>query len=133
MAHICRLPALKSQVEDQIAKCDEEFERLPTRLTSNPVDEAYRLISTLCTLLNNVIHGTADDKSFIQKNRATYRLFKRAIFATVPDFRPLHHNLDWSDYKSPLEEDNTVDSDTAYVQPMNQPITLIDVRRVIEK
>jgi vacuolar protein sorting-associated protein 1 len=139
-----RLPKLRATVAKLIAENAAELELLPKPPSQNPVVELLELVTGFCTELREAVFGKHDDKSLVHNNRANYGIFKVAIRATAPDFRPFEDYTQYRRPESPLPEDEEEpasdvgsvsgddSSSTVSEEPPTRTLDLWGVRKVIQ-
>ncbi|EIN04192.1 hypothetical protein PUNSTDRAFT_146674 [Punctularia strigosozonata HHB-11173 SS5] len=94
------LPKLKADVNRLSLENLALRARLPLQLTSDPAAELLRMITGFCADVRSIVYGEKqDDMRLVQSNRALYAIFKKAVRATAPDFRPFE---DHTRYRLPL-------------------------------
>lgn len=117
-------------MQSKIDEIKKGLAELPKAMENDPSAEVINMINEFCQGLRMTVNGKGGEKSFIQRNRAIYKIFKEMIWATAPDFRPFENA---SKYDKPSTY-NTTDSEGASDGQMGTPLVmgLYDVRRVIE-
>ncbi|KAI1782260.1 P-loop containing nucleoside triphosphate hydrolase protein [Ganoderma leucocontextum] len=82
------LPDIRRDVDKQLDETDQELTRLPRPSSSDPVLEIIYKVSTFFDELKTWLDGTPDADGLVQTLRPACELFRKAIRATEPDFRP---------------------------------------------
>ncbi|KAI0357284.1 hypothetical protein OH77DRAFT_1399650, partial [Trametes cingulata] len=131
------VPKMRKATAERLAKTKMDLEALPQLLSSDPTAEAVRCVFDFCNSMHRAIYGDGEDKSFVRQCRQEFRSFERAIRETAPDFRP---SVSVDDSKGRVELVGELRTkydasiiDTAVIASPPRPISLVDVRRVIEE
>ncbi|EIN04120.1 hypothetical protein PUNSTDRAFT_138850 [Punctularia strigosozonata HHB-11173 SS5] len=144
------LPKLRRTVADLLKENERQLAELPAPPSENPIVELLELVTNFCSELHQTVFGQHEDKRFVQKNRARYSMFKLAIRATAPDFRPFDDYTKYNEPESPLPEENDEINDDASlssaptaagyngnanlpVRDKPRPLDLWGVRKVIQE
>ena len=61
---------------------------IPTEFGGDATVEVLLRVSNFCQELREIVCGFDNDKSFIRKNRETYKVFMKSIRRTTPEFKP---------------------------------------------
>ena len=100
------------------------------RVPNVDVSVIINMITDFCCDLKEMVHGNGANKTFIQENRATYELFKRAIRGTAPDFKPFVHG---ASYRSLYVSDENSEEESESSERTGETFDLNDVRRIIKR
>ena len=83
-----RLPDIRRDIDKQLDETDAELTKLPRPSSSDPVLEIIYKVSTFFEELKTWLDGTPDADGLVQTLRPTCEVFRKAIRATEPEFRP---------------------------------------------
>ena len=146
---MCSLPGLRNKAETQLADYRQRLSELPQALQVDASTEALTRITEFTQEFKHMVYGSGGDifadaaspnaiaanmssdsgKSFVQRNRAVYQLFKIGIRRTAPDFRPF---LGWRKFQNPFASLHE-EEDSDGVNTETEPRDLHDVRRAIKR
>ncbi|EIN04160.1 hypothetical protein PUNSTDRAFT_138885 [Punctularia strigosozonata HHB-11173 SS5] len=97
------LPKVKADVNRLSIENLSQRVALPQHLASDPATELLRMMTGFCSEIRAVVHGeNHDDMRLVQSNRALYAIFRKAVRATAPDFRPFENHTRYQ--LPPLQE-----------------------------
>ncbi|EJC99984.1 uncharacterized protein FOMMEDRAFT_170072 [Fomitiporia mediterranea MF3/22] len=134
------LPTLRKQSQEQLDEARAALQKLPTAL-NDVSSEVLERITNFCQEFSATVYGTTVmsselqirghldccGKSFIHRNRTSYKEFKHEIRSTAPDFRPFEG---YGEYDKPIFSDperyNSIEG------LGNGPRDLLYVRKVIQ-
>ncbi|OSC98818.1 hypothetical protein PYCCODRAFT_1417176 [Trametes coccinea BRFM310] len=83
-----RLPDLQEELQELLTTTDEQLNKLPKPPSSDALSEVLHLLSTFSKGLAQFLEGTPDADGLLQSIRPACDVFKKAVRATEPDFRP---------------------------------------------
>ena len=146
---MCSLPDLRNKAETQLIDYRQRLSELPQALQVDASTEALTRITEFAQEFKHMVYGSGGDffidaaspnaiaanissdsgKSFVQRNRAVYQLFKIGIRRTAPDFRPF---LEWRKFQNPFASLHD-EEDPDDVNTETEPRDLQDVRRAIKR
>lgn len=88
-----RLPEIHNELDKTISETRERLNKLPKPPSSDPVNEICTLIHNFTVDLHRHLEGVPDDDGMIQAIRPAQNVFRKAIRATAPKFRPFEEKL----------------------------------------
>ena len=83
-----RIPKLQKEVINQLTACRTELAALPPAVTADPASHVLSLVTSFCAAIRALVEGGPGTAALVQRNRASYAAFKRAVRATAPPFLP---------------------------------------------
>lgn len=89
MKVITRLPELQDELQKLIQVTEESLRNLPKPPSQDAFTEILHLIGDFTRDLDVSLDGTPDEEGLLQTIRPFQLVFKRAVRATAPDFRPV--------------------------------------------
>ncbi|KAI8976327.1 P-loop containing nucleoside triphosphate hydrolase protein [Trametes punicea] len=146
------IPKIQQAAAEHLANCLAELAALPSMMTedSDATAEVVRCIFQFCESMLRIVDGHGDDKSFVRECRRRFRAFESAVRSTAPDFRPFlrlsesypvalsGEDLPWREAsRESVSGDSDIlvadDSDMLGPSLKDEPMTLVDVQRVLEE
>ncbi|PIL37741.1 transporter [Ganoderma sinense ZZ0214-1] len=150
------IPRLKAAVDDLLAASLAALAQLPARPAMDSAAELVQLVFRFCAAVKETIDGAGDDKAFVHRSLAFYRMLKASIRASAPDFRPFEDPEKYVCPPEPLSQQRedefsgsgsgsvlggaSVDGDASESElaedGLDEPVPvmgLLDVRRVIKE
>lgn len=125
------IPTLKGLVAQLLRDNAAALEALPAPLLIDPMTELLTLVSTFCGKLKDSVYADGADKTFVHRNQALYKTFKKSIWVTAPDLRP--HEYPERYYRPAIDDADLEDPEfTGYAKEM-VVWGLYDVRKVIKQ
>ncbi|KAJ3576514.1 hypothetical protein NP233_g376 [Leucocoprinus birnbaumii] len=83
-----RLPVIRQEIGNAITRTRGELERLPKPPPRNPLNEVAKLIKDFDADMKRHMEGVPHRGGIIQQIRAPNEKFRKAIYATAPEFKP---------------------------------------------
>lgn len=88
-----RLPEIHTELEKTIADTRKRLNKLPKSPSSDPVNDICTLIYNFTADLARHIEGVPNREGLIQAIRPPSQIFRKAIRATAPKFRPFEEKF----------------------------------------
>ncbi|TFY76660.1 hypothetical protein EWM64_g7352 [Hericium alpestre] len=128
------LPALSEQTTKLLLQCEADLARLPAEIP-NPVEYASHVLLVLLKEdVNTYVEGGIGSEGLVQDNNAQFVEFKKALHATMPEFRPfLRINAHSNEFKNFLEDTRDEDDPVDHVKPAVEAVYLDDMKDKIFK
>lgn len=123
--YLFSMPDLLAQANVQLSTLQQTLSAIPEPIeNADATTEVLHRLDGLCSDLNKSVYGLdvtdetilADIPSYVQENRNAYKVLKKTIRGTAPDFRPYteHEGRERILYDDDDDDETTaVDSDTA--------------------
>ncbi|KAH7099991.1 P-loop containing nucleoside triphosphate hydrolase protein [Auriculariales sp. MPI-PUGE-AT-0066] len=92
-----RLPKLQEEVNTMLDATEDALRQLPPKPSEDSISELLKIVNEFAKTIAQDIQGTPSLDGLIQNIRDDYRVFRRAIRSTAPDFRPFPRNRDATD------------------------------------
>jgi hypothetical protein len=131
------LPQIKSELQLNIEKVEEQLSRMPREPSSNPQQDVTILLHQFSTDLFRHVEGIPDGSGVLQRLRPLQNAFRKEIRRTAPNFQPCEEPEEIqassnTQYYFILEEDEK-EYDAADVLSHSRAIFLDEIMKKMEE
>ncbi|OBZ65814.1 Interferon-induced GTP-binding protein Mx [Grifola frondosa] len=96
-----RLPEIQTELQNQLQTTEDHLRRLPMPPSTDALGEVLQLLGTFSRIVARFIEGTPEEDGLLQSIRPDHEVFKKAIRATAPHFKPSERDKTTDQFEAP--------------------------------